>query len=948
MTSVAILTALALILLTPLAVAALRQRTLATMALRNIRRRRGEAALVVAGALLGTAIITSSFVVGDVIEGSLSDVARTQYGPIDITITPAGDAGLDEVTAAVEAAGIASIDGLLPATVTTATLEAPQSDTAVPQVRVVELDLIAARGFGSDPAITGLADSGVLTAGEILVNERTAARLDVSAGDELRVHAYGGTVDLVISEVVGEVGLAGYGGAIVAPGTIAHLAEAMTNVSAPPQDRLLVSLDGAVFDTRERSDDAVADLRAAVADLPGVVVKGEKAAMLDDAQRMASGFTELFTVIGSFSVLAGILLLVNLFVMLAEERKTELGMMRAVGFTRRLLTRAFAIEAAVYALVASVVGAAVGTAIGWLVALLAGGIFGIAEQGSGYPLVIEPVSLAIGATTGLVISLVTIWATSLRIARLNIVRAIRNLPEPRLSRPRVRTLVLGGLGVLVGAGLAVAGYLDDNAVPLLLGVPVAAFAASPLLRRLLPERTARILSAGTVLAWAVAAAPLFPDIMGDADEALFILQGVVLTVGAVSLAASLDRVWAVAIDRLGRGGRGGRGLAPRLGIAYPLARRFRTSMLLGMFSLVILTVTLLAAMSASFDRNTEASAGQVSAGFDVVLDTNPANPINAEALTARADVGGVAGLSRGLADFDAEHLAGPRPWRISGIDANLLQGGTPSLLFRDEAYASDAAVYRAVLDDPTLAIVSDEFLAEGTSGTALDVGDTFTVMDPASGRPRELTIAAMNEDRLDNGVLVSREVTTGLFGAQDTVSRWYLAVTDGADAGRVAAAMNDTFLTHGAEAHTFTELMGDAMGELTGLLALLQGFLGLGLLVGIAGLGVVMVRAVRERRQEIGMLRAIGFRTGLVRAAMLSEAGLIAAQGTVIGAVLGLIATRQLLTHTFDELQMPFVMPWGGLVLILTLPLAASLAATAWPASRAAAIQPAVALRTAD
>lgn len=96
------------------------------------------------------------------------------------------------------------------------------------------------------------------------------------------------------------------------------------------------------------------------------------------------------------------------------------------------------------------------------------------------------------------------------------------------------------------------------------------------------------------------------------------------------------------------------------------------------------------------------------------------------------------------------------------------------------------------------------------------------------------------------------------------------------------------------------------------------------------------------------MLRAMGFRTGLVRAAMLSEAVLIAAQGTVIGAVLGLIATRQLLTHTFDELQMPFVMPWGALVLILTLPLAASLAATAWPASRAAAIQPAVALRAAD
>jgi putative ABC transport system permease protein len=133
-------------------------------------------------------------------------------------------------------------------------------------------------------------------------------------------------------------------------------------------------------------------------------------------------------------------------------------------------------------------------------------------------------------------------------------------------------------------------------------------------------------------------------------------------------------------------------------------------------------------------------------------------------------------------------------------------------------------------------------------------------------------------------------------------------------------------------------------------MALLQGFLGLGLLVGIAGLGVVMVRAVRERRHEIGMLRAMGFRTGIVRAAMLSEAGLIAVQGTVIGAALGLITTRQLLlgSDSFGDAGMPFIVPWGGLILILALPLAASLAATAWPASRAAAIRPAVALRTAD
>ena len=99
-----------------------------------------------------------------------------------------------------------------------------------------------------------------------------------------------------------------------------------------------------MFDTRALSDTAATDLRTAVAAVPGVEVEAPKALVLDDAEREGAGLTEVFSMIGIFSVLAGILLLINLFVMLAEERKTELGMLRAVGFTRRRLTRAFAIE----------------------------------------------------------------------------------------------------------------------------------------------------------------------------------------------------------------------------------------------------------------------------------------------------------------------------------------------------------------------------------------------------------------------------------------------------------------------------------------------------------------------------------------------------------------------------------------------------------------------------
>ena len=70
---------------------------------------------------------------------------------------------------------------------------------------------------------------------------------------------------------------------------------------------------------------------------------------------------------------------------------------------------------------------------------------------------------------------------------------------------------------------------------------------------------------------------------------------------------------------------------------------------------------------------------------------------------------------------------------------------------------------------------------------------------------------------------------------------------------------------------------------------LLEGFLGLGLIVGVAALGVVTARAVVERRQQIGVLRAIGYQRRMVQASLLIESSFIALTAILVGTVLGLI-----------------------------------------------------------
>src|SRR5690606_18923133 len=112
----------------------------------------------------------------------------------------------------------------------------------------------------------------------------------------------------------------------------------------------------------------------------------------------------------------------------------------------------------------------------------------------------------------------------------------------------------------------------------------------------------------------------------------------------------------------------------------------------------------------------------------------------------------------------------------------------------------------------------------------------------------------------------------------------------------------------------------------TSFFGLMRGYLGLGLIIGIAGLGVVMLRAVRERRTEVGVLRAIGFPAPVVRRAFLLEAAFIALQGIVIGIVLGMVSSYQVLVNsdTFGEQSLPFAVPWAALAVIVAVPLAAS------------------------
>jgi putative ABC transport system permease protein len=151
---------------------------------------------------------------------------------------------------------------------------------------------------------------------------------------------------------------------------------------------------------------------------------------------------------------------------------------------------------------------------------------------------------------------------------------------------------------------------------------------------------------------------------------------------------------------------------------------------------------------------------------------------------------------------------------------------------------------------------------------------------------------------------------------------------------------------HGAEDFTIVtqQQMLDVLGSIIGVLTLGVAALGgISLLVGGVGIFTIMTIAVRERTQEIGLLRAIGARRSDIARLFVGEAMLLAAIGGAGGLVLGIgiVAVAQVALPS-----MPATLSPVYVVLALAIAVTIGLVAGVLPARNAARLEPLEALRT--
>jgi putative ABC transport system permease protein len=419
-------------------------------------------------------------------------------------------------------------------------------------------------------------------------------------------------------------------------------------------------------------------------------------------------------------------------------------------------------------------------------------------------------------------------------------------------------------------------------------------------------------------------------------------------------------------------------LAPllRISMAYPLNARFRTGTTLAMFTLVVFTLVTGTATNGSFVTaldDVEAYGG----GFTVRGGTGAAAPID----DMRVALAGTPGIdardfpvvgSQSVLAVEARQLRAGRPeetYLVRGLDDAFLGHTTFGLGAMARGYSSPREVWQAVRDRPGLAVVDsfvvprrDNFgFAVGLSdfrisGFYVDDGKPFDpipveVRDKQTGRRLRVTVIGVLKDGAPMemlGLSTSQRALAAAFPGRVGPTIHYFDTAPGVDPKQAAARLESAFLASGLEAESIEEVVREEIAASRTFSRLIQGFMALGLVVGVAALGVISARAVVERRQHIGVLRAIGFRRRMVQAIFLLESSFLALTAIVVGTALGLLLAWNIVQ---DSRQQPswenvtLVVPWGNLLIVFLVVYAVALLATLAPAARASRIRPAEALR---
>jgi len=433
--------------------------------LRSLLARKLRLAMSAFAIVLGVAFVAGTFVFTDTLGRAFEGIVKGGTGDVVIQIEGAGDPA--------DPSGAAD-DRTIPAAVIEKLTQAPGAARVDGNVTVGNVFVVGEDGnpiggtgppsfavnYNDAPAITGEAALQIVAGeppdapGEVVVDATTAERAGYDVGETVPLLTVSEEPRLE-AELVGiaEFGAGSLAGASLSVFDTAAMHDMFFDGRDVYTDAWVTAEDGVT--QGELREQVAALLPNGVTARTGDEVADEAQNEIGEALRFVNTFLLVFAFV---ALVVGSFLIINTFSILVAQRSRELALLRALGASRRQVTRSVLLEA----VVVGFLGSTLGLVLGFLLALglkALYGLFGLDLSGTGLAFV--PRTALVAYAVGMVVTLVAAYLPARRASRIAPVAALRDdvaLPEQSIRR---RSLI-GAALALLGAGLMLAGLVGEG------------------------------------------------------------------------------------------------------------------------------------------------------------------------------------------------------------------------------------------------------------------------------------------------------------------------------------------------------------------------------------------------------------------------------------------------------------------------------------------------------
>ncbi|MDR3404860.1 MAG: ABC transporter permease [Chthoniobacter sp.] len=548
-----------------------------------------------------------------------------------------------------------------------------------------------------------------------------------------------------------------------------------------------------------------------------------------DSTNAPVDFGELFVYFSFFLIIAAAVLTGMLFVFSLEQRNAEAGLLLALGLRQRQVRWIFLSEGAILALVGSVLGAFAGILYTKVVLYALSTVWRGAVGSVAFQFVLPPETLVTGVFSGVVVALIAMWLASRR--------QLRHSARELLNGEVVESAKRQGKPLVIFALAAVAML---SAVGLLLSVKGA------------------------------------PAFFGAG--ALLLISGLLFGLG-----------W---LRRLAMAATSGLASISELGTRNTTRRRGRSLATIAVLASGVFMVVAVDSFRHPAPRDGDTS-DPGTGGFALVGES---------ALPIYEDLNSAKGRAQyGLSD-DVMQGVKVVPLRVRDGDEasclNLNLALQPRILGVQAKEFTERKAFQFSGGKGDWSLLSSTLAADEIPGIADDntleysvkksVGDTIEYHDESGQTLKVRVVAALSGSLLQGNVLISEDAFIRHFPGSGGY-RYFLIDCPPDKVETVRAALSRALTDRGLELTTTARRLGEFQAVENTYLAIFQALGGLGLLLGSAGLAVVVARNVLERRREFGLLAAVGFRPGQLRQLVFVEHRWLIVAALVIGTVSALV-----------------------------------------------------------